>query len=308
MKAKRRVTRFAVLLATVAAVPLTASCQVASVAPKPAATTPGRSTAPTVTTQGGGAAVTPGPTTAGHTATTEPPAPGPWHLAFTDKGFAGSAWVTCYDWNNNGCTNSTNDDKQWYQPQQVSIANGVATLTAKRQSVLGSTGKRYTWVSGMISTGRSSWNARPRYTFTYGYVQAEIELPSTYGTMPAFWLMPTTEHTPPEVDIVEMLADKSYPAITLHWPGPNHADLFSQARYGPQTFTGSYHTFGVDWERDAITWYIDGVPRYTVTAPTHIPHGPMEILVTLEVGYPHVPRADVNTSQVHVRDVRVWQH
>jgi beta-glucanase (GH16 family) len=302
---KRRVARIAALVSAGAAVSLTAACQVASV---PSSSRSPGLTAPTVETQGGGSAVTPGVTTDRHTSTGEPPAPGPWHLVFTDHGFRSNSWVTCYDWNDHGCTNSTNDDKQWYLPQQVSVANGVATLTARRQSIVGSTGKHYAWVSGMISTGRASWNARPKFTFTYGYVQAQINLPATYGTMPAFWLMPATEHTPPEVDIIEMLADKTYPAMTLHWPGPHNADLFSQARYGPGKFTGGYHTYGVDWERNAITWYIDGVPRYKVTDPTHIPHQAMEILLTLEVGYPHSPPPSINSAEVRIRDVRVWQH
>lgn len=131
-----------------------------------------------------------------------PPAPGDWGLVFHDD-FRGARldsgrWTTCYDWNERGCTNSSNDEQQWYLPGQVSVRDGVVTLNAERRSARGSDGRTYPWVSGMISTGRDHWDARPRRTFTYGYFEASVRIPSQTGMFTDFWLMPASRYTPPK--------------------------------------------------------------------------------------------------------------
>jgi beta-glucanase (GH16 family) len=242
---------------------------------------------------------------------TEPAAPGPWHSVF-DARFTGSTldpntWVTCYDWNNAGCTIATNNELEWYQPGQVSVGDGMLTLTAQRRSVTTSTGVSLPWVSGMISTGRSSWNDTPRHTFTYGYFLADIELTPATGMYPAFWLLPADHSFPPEVDIMESAYPHDKIQLNVHY---TQAGRIQQAQYYTPAghFTDGFHTYALDWEPTRLTWYIDGTPVYMVSNPAAIPHTAMEILIDLAVGLPSPPAADVSTATVHVKDVQVWQH
>src|SRR5206468_3920621 len=42
-------------------------------------------------------------------------------------------WATCYEWydtHTHGCTNSGNNEQEWYVDQQVSVRDGHAVLTA----------------------------------------------------------------------------------------------------------------------------------------------------------------------------------
>ncbi|MEU8919817.1 family 16 glycosylhydrolase [Kitasatospora sp. NPDC048545] len=245
-------------------------------------------------------------------ASTAPAAPGSWHLAFQDD-FGGdrlnrSNWTTCYDWNQNGCTNAGNHELEWYRPQQATVDDGRLTLTAHRSATTGSDGKTYPWTSGMVSTGRDSWNAQPRHTFTYGYFAAAVRIPPEEGMFPAFWLLPESRTTPPEVDVAEFISTTQYVQMTVHFTGPNGEDKDQWERYGPQDFPADYHVFALDWESDSLTWYVDGVQRYRVTEPEKIPHVPMEVLLNLAVGYPSAPPQNVDSAHMTVDWVRVWQH
>ena len=61
-----------------------------------------------------------------------------WNPVFADE-FDGTSldtnkWVTCYFWQvNDGCTN--NDELQLYQPDDVSVGNGVLDLKAEPHGV-----------------------------------------------------------------------------------------------------------------------------------------------------------------------------
>ncbi|MFJ8621739.1 family 16 glycosylhydrolase [Kitasatospora sp. NPDC093550] len=241
-----------------------------------------------------------------------PAAPGSWHLVFGDA-FDGNRlnpadWTTCYDWNDNGCTNAGNHEQEWYRPQQVTVGGGGLTLTANRENTPGSDGRTYPWASGMVSTGRDSWNAQPRHTFTYGYFAAAVRIPPEAGMFPAFWLLPASRTTPPELDVAEFISTTQYVQMTVHHTGPNGENIDQWERYGPQDFPAGYHVFALDWERDSLTWYVDGVERYRVTDPEKVPGVPMEVLINLAVGYPSSPPQNVDSARMAVDWVQVWQH
>lgn len=255
-----------------------------------------------------GAGAAPGPiaTPAG----AEPAVPGPWHVAFQDD-FEGSSldhsrWATCYDWNDNGCTNAGNHELEWYLPGQVTVGGGGLSLNAVRRNTVGSDGRTYPWTSGMVTTGRDSYYATPRYTFTHGYFAASIRIPAENGMFPAFWLMPASRSTPPELDIAEFAGTNQRVKMTVHWSGSDGTDQHAQQSYGPVDFPAGYHVFALDWETDSLTWYVDGVARYRTT--DHVPDVPMELLLDLAVGYPIAPPVSVDSAVMRVAWVRVWQH
>ena len=255
---------------------------------------------------GSGAGAAPGATTAA----TAPAAPGPWRLTFEDT-FTGSAldtsrWATCYDWNDDGCTNAGNHELEWYLPGQAAVGGGALSLTALRRATVGSDGKTYPWTSGMVTTGRDSWFATPRRTFTRGYFAAAIRIPAANGMFPAFWLMPDTRTTPPELDVAEFAGSTQRVQMTVHWTGADGSDQHRQQGYGPVDFPAGYHVFGLDWESDSLTWYVDGVSRFRMT--DHVPNVPMELLLNLAVGYPIAPPTSVDSAVMKVAWVRVWQH
>jgi beta-glucanase (GH16 family) len=242
---------------------------------------------------------------------TPPPVPGDWRLVFHDD-FDGSRldkdrWTTCFDWNDDGCTISTNNELEWYQPGQVSVGGGRLALTAERRAIRGSDGRVHPWLSGMISTGRNHWYAQPRETFTYGYFEAAIRIPPQSGMAPAFWLMPASRFTPPEIDIMEFLGTTRELSMFVHWRNAEGAKRKQQGTFTAAGFPDDYHVFAVLWEKDKLVWYVDGVERFRVTASERIPHVPMEVLINLAVGLPHAPPPATVSARMLVDRVRVWQ-
>ncbi|HEY3477546.1 MAG TPA: glycoside hydrolase family 16 protein [Streptomyces sp.] len=241
-----------------------------------------------------------------------PPASGNWRLVLHDD-FDGShldthRWATCYDWNDHGCTIGSNKELEWYQPGQAAVSGGKLTLTAERRATRGSDGKVYPWTSGMISTGRDSWYAQPRETFTYGYFEAAIRIPAQGGMTPEFWMMPASRYTPPEIDIMEFLGTTRRLGMYVHWANAEGAERKERGTFTAHDFPDGYHVYGLLWEKDRLVWYVDGVERFRVTEPERIPHVPMEVILNLAVGLPVTPPPGTDSARMLVDWVRVWQH
>lgn len=199
-------------------------------------------------------------------------------------------WVTCYDWQEyagQGCTNSGNDELEWYTPQQVEVKNGHVVLTAIQKPVtvqLNGQTKTFPYQSGMISTGRPTASENVKWSGRYGYFEAKIKFEGGKGVWPAFWLLPDNRMWPPEIDIMEFLGDRPDEILlNTHWVGPA-----GDRKEDPTTITGpdytvDWHVYSVNWQPDRIEWFIDGVLQKTVTGEM-VSHEPMEIILNLAVG------------------------
>src|SRR6201999_2247751 len=138
--------------------------------------------------------------------------------------------------------------KQAFIPQAVSLANGVVTFTANR-STGNTNGQPYS--SGSITTNR---------TFTYGYFEARVRVPSGKGFWPAYWLTSSTRW-PPEWDIFEII-DGNIFGYT-HPVSGGKCSFVDGAAGSDSTYTISkvydvFHVYGFEWTATDIYWYVDG--------------------------------------------------
>lgn len=192
---------------------------------------------------------------------------------------------------------------------QVSVAGGVLTLNATRTS-------SSAFSSGSVSTyGKLTW--------TSGYFEASIDLPSTPGSWPAFWGLYTS--WPPEADIMEYplttdggtsgLANNAY-NTNFHYTNSSGA-----AAAGAGAVTGlsqnlgttGYHTFGMDWVAStSMKFYLDGSQKQSFTNSTVSQMVNMYMILDYACGgWPGTPTTTqwpVGVSdQTKVDWVRVWQ-
>ena len=179
-----------------------------------------------------------------------------------------------------------NDEVETYSDPTIgvnpdSVSNGVLDIQAAPATNLSqSYGQAYT--SGIITTNHS-------FAQEYGYFEMRAELPQGAGMWPAFWLLPLQHVWPPELDPLEAFGrtttNNDGGAYSMHyglvttdpnapggWVGTAGANLYNQ-----------YNTFGVDWEPDSITYYLNGVAYAKVATPSDF-HQPMYMLANLAVG------------------------
>ncbi len=136
-----------------------------------------------------------------------------------------------------------------------------------------------------------------KVSFQYGYIEARLRLPSGQGIWPAFWMLGADigEADWPacgEIDIMENRGDRpGWNVSSLHGPGYSRNSPLTGQYDLPegQEFHNGYHTFGVLWERDSITSFVDGTPYVTQTAAgipgkTWAFNHPFFFLVNLAVG------------------------
>jgi beta-glucanase (GH16 family) len=248
------------------------------------------------------------------------PTAGPYtHLAWSDD-FSGPAntapnpnnWT---DDGNSGCGGGT------LSSNTSSLAN--AELSGQGLSINAlqdpsGAADGYPYTSAQLDTNN-------HYTFTYGEVEARIQIPAATGLCSAFWLLEASTPTNPcpapcsEIDIMEAISP--YPTVAfadLHGPvqgSPN----FQQWQGGisaAQPLSDAYHTFGLIWSPGRITWTLDGLPYATATPSTLNSSAQwvfdgtaMRIVLDLAVGgWPGAPTSSAGfPASLRVAWVRVYQ-
>ena len=198
--------------------------------------------------------------------------------AHSDIGFGRSSFV---------------DAASGYDPFKVQ--DGVLTITAvPDRTPYGMPGS---WESGLIHT-------RGSFQQTYGYFEMRADFSDAKGAWDAFWLLPTQQINQgknggfQELDIAEHYGNN--PNGVYRWlhttdyhANPN-ADLQVYSEHAG--ITSGFHSYGVDWNKDTISFYFDGQLVGTKATPSDM-HGPMFILANLamETG------ADPSTSPAEVK-------
>ena len=196
-------------------------------------------------------------------------------------------------------------------PGNVSVSGNTLALTAQRQSYSDAS-TTWNYTTGMINTSGL-------LNFTYGYIDADIKMPATLGTWPAFWMLNNGYPWPPEIDIEETpfpsrSAFSVYHA-TYHWnsggvqPQPQSAGI----TYNSGTnLTSGFNNYGVLWLPNSITFFFNQQPIYTVSGS----HGNvaqaqgMYLLLDLAIGgrAPGEPPSSASfPASMQVQNVEVWQ-
>ena len=165
------------------------------------------------------------------------------------------------------------------------VGNGALTITTYTDP---SNGKNYAAVLG----------TQDHFLKTYGYFESRIKFNSSPGMWSAFWLESPTVGKPlgdpatagVEIDVTEHRAtDDTGAGITdryntaLHWDGygANHKTVGHLNGPVSGLGNGSWHTYGLLWEPDGYTFYVDDVPMWTKTSP--VSAAPEYLLLSSEV-------------------------
>ena len=230
-----------------------------------------------------------------------------WDLVFEDE-FNGTS-IDTSKWDVLNRRDSFNQEKQYYHPGQVTVTNGHARITATDEPLVG---KQYR--SGLIETDEQ---------WMFGRFEASIDLPTTQGMWPAFWLLPREAPWPTggEIDILENRG--SQPFITssaYHWNTVPNTSNFVFDEYleaapggGPVNFHNDYHTYAAEWDPDQIRFYVNGNRHFTINqgdGGVILFDDAKRIIINLAVGGTFGGDPDGTTvfpQNMDIDYVRVWQ-
>ena len=249
------------------------------------------------------------------------PSPPQWTLVWSDEfnGPNGSAvdaskWVTETGGNGWG-----NDELEYYtsRPQNAYQQNGNLVIKVLQEKYTGSDGVTKNYTSARLKT-------LGKFSQTYGRFEARIKIPRGQGIWPAFWMLGNDVDKPGwpdcgEIDIMENIGKE--PALvhgTIHGPGYSGANRIGAAYgvSGGPAIADNFHVFAVEWEPNAIRFYVDE-HLYTTRTSADLPKGakwvydhPFFLLLNVAVGggWPGSPDASSTFPQEMLVDyVRVYR-
>ncbi len=155
-----------------------------------------------------------------------------------------------------------NGEQQWYQAENLTVADGNLVITARAEEVVAG----FPYTSGRM-------RSIDKLDITYGRLEARIKPPAGQGLWSAFWMLPTdspytTWAAIGEVDIMEIInagtaAEDAF--VTLHYgfPWPLAQQEGTPVDLGAAA-SDDFHTYAVEWEKDEFRWYVDGAHIKTI--------------------------------------------
>ena len=225
-------------------------------------------------------------------------------MAFNDNftSIDPNVWQNTYWWGGNAGTQAT------FDPSALSVNSNGLAITATQQGRVATTGAYNPYTSGVLTTGGLQGKKNPGFSFTYGYVETTTKVAPGLGMWSALWMLPTDHNDNRELDLMENLGRLPYNFnATYHWDG----NYWQPPGNVSSDLTAGYHTFGVDWEPDHITWYYDRSPIGTFSNASVICNRAMYLILNLDVGGPWAGPLGGSSpyqSTWQIQDVRVWQH
>ena len=251
-----------------------------------------------------------------------PPAPAPRQLVWSDdfNGPAGSS-PSSSKWSfDTGGGGWGNEELHSYTSRPANAQlNGAGDLviTARSEKYTGADGIPRNYTSARLQTLN-------KLEFKYGVAEARVQVPAGQGLVSEFWMLGSeaygSDNAWPgcgEIDAAEVLgSEPNMVNGTLHAPWSWAPTGVQGSDESATPLTAGFHTYGVEWEPERISFMLDGSVYKTIT-PANLPPGapwpfqhPYFLLLDLAVGgeWPGAPNAGTHfPAQMLVDWVRVWQ-
>lgn len=190
-----------------------------------------------------------------------------WELVFEDN-FDGSALNT-HNWSRIDYVNYNAPDWRKYQSRDESLVefreqdgNSTMTLWGKYgdyTTQTNQTAPAKTYACGGVYSLKT-------FSFQYGYVEVRARFDCVQGVWPAIWMMPKSDSigwpVGGEIDIMEHLNYEGRVYQTIHWSQNGVPNQDNSQGVTPGWSDGAektnWHTYGVEWTEEGITFYVDG--------------------------------------------------
>ncbi len=190
--------------------------------------------------------------------------PNLWKVVLYDE-FNGSSldlnsWSYNYptDWPHDG---HTHNHQAYMNESNVIIENGILRLMGENEKHPDAPEPEWAynkWLTYNFTSGVI--HSKDKFNFTRGYIEGSFRMPNSKGFWPAFWMLNNNNDGPPEIDILEVLTNQPKILYTAFHYGNSWAELssFGQAHAFLPNLGDDFHTYGLEWSKDALIWFFDG--------------------------------------------------
>ncbi|MDP7591730.1 MAG: family 16 glycosylhydrolase [Litorilituus sp.] len=205
-----------------------------------------------------------------------------WQLVFQDE-FEQSA-LDLRKWNAEvDCWGGGNHELQCYtdRPENAFIKEGILHMVAKEERFSGpkfaeihpeynrdDKSKTNPFTSARLQT-------KQKMSIRYGRVDVRAKVSAGQGMWSAIWMLPTDNvygswPTSGEIDIMESLnpgitANEVHGTLHYGLPWPQWENKV-QAFHMDTSPADNFHVYSIEWEKDEIRWYVDGIHYQTQSA------------------------------------------
>jgi beta-glucanase (GH16 family) len=146
----------------------------------------------------------------------------------------------------------------YFYPGNVTVSDGKLHLTMRKQEVpeMPKDKGYHTYTSAAVQS---------KTTVKYGYFEVKCRPMKSHGSS-SFWFYNNEPHLWTEIDVFEIGGgapgfEKKYNMNVHVFKTPTEQEHWS--RHGgwvaPSNLADDYHTYALEWDRDEIKWYFDGV-------------------------------------------------
>ncbi|KAL4482933.1 hypothetical protein ABPG74_018959 [Tetrahymena malaccensis] len=221
----------------------------------------------------------------------------------------------------------TKDQFQIYTKENVKLKNNSLVISAQYNSTIWK-GQKYDYTGGYLDT-----RGDLGFKFKYGYAEARIKLPQLYtndSSFPAFWGLPADNsrwHYSVEIDIMEYCNVCSGKDTSTYIYGAyiyGNREQYGDCRIWYRSpmkqldFT-QYHLYGMLWNENEVTFYVDGVANFSYIAkdpsnnssvgcPIVIPNRDFYLILNFAVIQKFAkPEHYKETKEMYVDYVRVYK-
>jgi len=198
---------------------------------------------------------------------------------------------------------------QWYDAGNATVdKSGQLVISADKGG-----GSNTCWYGACQYTS-ARMETKNTFSQTYGEFEARIEFPPGTGLWPAFWIEGDNVYQVGwpacgELDIIEPEAQNPYLVA-----GYAHAKHYRHQSFltVPQSITAGFHTYGVVWNPQGVTWYFDGHAFSHMASYKGWPFDkPFFIILDLAIGGGYPGKVTAKTpfpAKMTVDWIRVYRH
>lgn len=228
-----------------------------------------------------------------------------WEESFTSQSLDTNRWnVEIRDpgWVNNELQAYTSQSKNLFID-----SNNLTIKTIKEKF------DQANYTSGRINTqSKANWK--------YGRFEIRAKIPKAKGVWPAIWLLSESisdEGWPKcgEIDIMEHINNEDIIYGTIHSEQYNHmTDTQIGGNISIGDLDSKFHTFGLEWNKDALVWFIDDEVYHRVNKVDHFTSGwPFDkkyfLIINQAIGgfWPGDPDQDFKSSEFIIDWIKIYQ-